>query len=72
MPITITTKMAEERISKVAEKQDKVRCLAIKDIDLLAKKFKYQNFCHKEFTRKEISSEKQKQALSAQENVEVS
>ena len=67
-PITITTKMAEERIKQAAESKDEELFFAIKDMDLIAKEFKYHDFCYKDFTRKETSSEKQKQVASTQGN----
>eukprot|EP00794_Sanderia_malayensis_P001775 gene1775-1977_t len=53
MPITITTKMAEERIKRAAESKDEQLFYEIKDMDLIAKEFKYHDFCYKDFTRKE-------------------
>eukprot|EP00794_Sanderia_malayensis_P008583 gene8583-9501_t len=53
MPITITTKMAEERIKRAAESKDEQLFYEIKNMDMIAKEFKYHDFCYKDFTRKE-------------------
>lgn len=54
VPILITTLKAAETIKQAAEANDDQSIyFEIKDVDLIAKEFKYHDFCYKEFTRKE-------------------
>ena len=51
-PITIATNMAAAQIKESAEAKDTNLFYEIRDIDLIAKEFKYHDFCYREFTRK--------------------
>ena len=58
VPITITTKQAELTLKEAAEANiDQSLYFEIKDADLIAKEFKYHEFCYKEFTRKKKHSQ---------------
>ena len=58
VPITITTKQAELTLKEAAEASiDQNIYYEIKDVDLIAKVFKYHEFCYKEFTRKKKHSQ---------------
>ena len=58
VPITITTKQAELTLKEAAEANiDQNIYYEIKDVDLIAKVFKYHEFCYKEFTRKKKHSQ---------------
>ncbi|CAB4041588.1 Hypothetical predicted protein, partial [Paramuricea clavata] len=51
-PITIATNMAAAQIKESAEAKDTKLFYEIRDIDLIAKEFKYHDFCYREFARK--------------------
>ena len=56
-PITITTLSAEATIKEAAEAQeDKSLYYQIKDLDLIAKEFKYHECCRRDFIRKKKSA----------------
>ena len=51
-PITIATEQASKTLKDKAESlNDKALHYEIKDIDLIAKEFKYRQHCYREFTR---------------------
>ena len=62
LPTTISTQQAVNTIKEAAEaKEDQSLYYEIKDLDLIAKEFKYHDVCYREFTRKEdITHEKRK------------
>ena len=50
--VTIATEQASKTLKDKAETlDDKALYCEIKDIDLIAKKFKYRQHCYREFTR---------------------
>eukprot|EP00794_Sanderia_malayensis_P014842 gene14842-biopygen11931 len=54
LPITVSTHQAVMTIKQAAEaNEDQSLFFEIKDLDLIAKEFKYHDFCYKEYTRKE-------------------
>ena len=53
LPTTISTQQAVNTIKEAAEaKEDQSLYYKIKDLDLIAKEFKYHGVCYREFTRK--------------------
>lgn len=58
-PITITTTNAAAKIKEAAEAKNESLYYEIKDIDLIAKEFKYHVFCYKDFVREDKSSQSQ-------------
>ena len=53
LPITITTEQTANTLKQAAEAhEDQSLFYEIKDVDLIAKEFKYHESCYKEFTRK--------------------
>ena len=52
LPIAITTIEATESIKEAAKIKDPKLYAEIKDIDLIAKEFKYHEHCRRNFTRK--------------------
>ena len=53
-PVTITTHQAELTLKQAAEANDNQSLWCkIKDVDRIAKEFKYHEFCDKEYTRKQ-------------------
>ena len=56
-PVTISTQQAVNMIKDAAEaKEDQKLFFEIKDLDLIAKEFKYRDACYREYTRKVIRS----------------
>ena len=54
LPITVCTEEAVNTIKQAAEaNEDQTLFFEIKDLDLIAKEFKYHECCYKDFTRKE-------------------
>ena len=54
LPIIVCTEQAVNTIKQVAEaSEDQTLLIEIKDLDLIAKEFKYHECCYKDFTRKE-------------------
>ena len=54
LPITVCTEQAVNTIKQAAEaNEDQTLFFEIKDLDLIANKFKYHECCYKDFTRKE-------------------
>ena len=54
LPITVCTEQAVNTIKQVAEaNEDQTLFFEIKDLNLIAKEFKYHECCYKDFTRKE-------------------
>lgn len=52
-PITVTTEQATNTLKQAAEaNKDQSLFYKIKDVDLIAKEFKYHDSCYKEFTQK--------------------
>ena len=64
IPLTITTMSAVAKIKEAAESKNESLYYEIKDVDLIAKKFKYHAFCYKDFVRQERPSQCQGQADS--------
>ena len=57
LPITVSTLQAVNTIKQAAEaNEDQSLFFEIKDVDLIAKEFKYHDFCYKEYKRKEKGS----------------
>eukprot|EP00794_Sanderia_malayensis_P006423 gene6423-7156_t len=53
LPITVSTHQAVMTMKQAAEaNEDQSLFFEIKDLDLIAKEFKYHDFCYKEYTRK--------------------
>ena len=54
LPITVCTEQAVNTVKLAAEaNEDQILFFEIKDLDLIAKEFKYHECCYKDFTRKE-------------------
>lgn len=64
IPLTITTTSAAAKIKEAAEAKAESLYYEIKDLDLIAKEFKYHVFCYKDFVRQERPSQSQGQADS--------
>ena len=64
-PVTISTQQALNTIKDAAEeKQDQKLFFEIKDLDLIAKEFKYHDACFREYTKKSDKVQKRNESHS--------
>ena len=62
-PITISTQQVVNTIKDAAEaKEDQKLFFGIKDLDLIAKEFKYHDACYREYTRKSDKAQKRNES----------
>eukprot|EP00794_Sanderia_malayensis_P013074 gene13074-14416_t len=70
VPLTITTPSASLRIKECVKNKDEALYYEIKNLDLIAKEFKYHVFCYKEFVRQERPTQSQADSQGLKGNFE--